>query len=494
MNNYKRVFLWTLIVIWSILLFFVFFNDVWLKSSAQVQNILWHGIDQDRELWWIDVDPDTIELDIELEQDNVVIESFDINDLKRWLWNPSLDQLLPLYNRQKTPEVLRYIIQKAIDMYEFEFALQLLSEQTIDIALDVVWIDTYIYLMFNQDILDYGRINRIKEVLQTMFNSGYITQTQLDHYNWLVALSRWDVENRYYFLEQVWDDKNFISRKNDTQEMIQKYNSFQDVPEYYLKALLGSMVYSRQYLRVAQKIWSDIIYQGNGYILTHQLVWYSSLLLKDYSQSMESLRRLLENDSSSRARYTYLLGIALYEQEDYAQAVFHFQSLSESEYWLDWQKYLFLIYQQIWDRDRLARLMSSIIKRWNLTNQEYLTFFDELFWNNWAETQNYIDKMNDDIDQLMENCYTQVSEKQICMYGKAWLFYQLWQYDTAYTYLTSVVNSVYNARVFSHLGDISSRLWNEVLAKKRYVRALRLSDSDQLSLQIENTLRNIMNN
>ena len=486
-----------IIVVWSTLLFFVFNNDLKLNSSKNIENILNHWASDEQSIlenWLIEnnLPDELLENSPDSFWSNILLDSFDINDIEKWIGNPSLDQLLPLYKKQKNPEILRYIIQKAIDNYEFETALSLLAGETLDYSLKAVWIETYIFLMFNEARLDYSRINRIKEILAIMYDSWYITSTQLNHYNGLVALSRWDIDNWMFFLDEVGDDKEFISWNIETQESVKKSNSYKDVPDYYLESLLGSVVYRKQYVRISQKIALDIISDGNGYILPHQLSAYSSLILRDYTQSQESLQRLLENDVSQKELYNFLMWIVFYEQEEYAQAVFQFQTLWTSKYFIEGQKYLFLIYQKIEDKPRLIRLMQEIIVRWDISNEEYIWFFDELFRNDIENTEYYVRNMTSDIDTLMEMCYTKADYKQICMYWKAWLFYQLWQYENAYKYLSKVVDSVYNTRVFIHLAEISKAMWNEVLAKKRYVRALRVSDNNELSLSIRNSLWKIL--
>ena len=489
-----------IIFFWALLLFFVFGYDWFLNRSKQVESLLGHESAQDEDLVVNDdslLEPAVLDWnkskDASAFVDNIDVDVLDIKMLKNSVWSPSLDQLLPLYYKHRTPEVLSFIVDKAIQQYDFEFALQVLSNESVTEAIDTVGIETYIYLLFNEQKLDYGRIERIKEVLQILYNNELLSFDDLEFYKWLVTLSRWDTDNRYYFMEEIIESKNYASWYAESNQARISYEQYKDVPPYYLNWLLWALTYRKQYMRIAQKLWTDIVDNGHQYILAHQLVAYSSLLLKEHPQAQESLKWLISNDESHTQWYKYLYGISLFEDNELTQAVFQFQSIVDPDLVYQSHQYLFLIYKQLWDNSRLADLMSTVIKKWSLEQEVYITFFEELFRFDTESTEFYLDEMTDDIDTLMSMCYAEQEHHEICLYGKAGLYFQIGEYRKSYQYLSHVVSKVYNSRIFDRLARLSLLLWEETLAKKRYIRWMKVATEDTEVRNFRNKLQSIMN-
>lgn len=123
--------------------------------------------------------------------------------------------------------------------------------------------------------------------------------------------------------------------------------SFQDVPAYYLDALIARNIFQQGYWQIARLAAKRLIKKDSEYILPRQLLLYTSLFLGKYDEVHEAGNWLLEHDSEHEQLYNFLDAIAYFDQEDYANAILKFKNIRDERYFSDAKRYLLLSYVAI---------------------------------------------------------------------------------------------------------------------------------------------------
>ena len=397
----------------------------------------------------------------------------------------SLNLLGKLYDKTNNTALLPTLFQFSLDFRKFDQALEYLlllqSQSQLDTQVDM---NQYLYALFNSAELDFGQINRLKQIVDEYLDQNLITQADHTMYYSLITLIKNDQENYKIFMSQLRGTAYDNQTKNyDT--AVARADSFVDTPDYYLQWLLAIGVFNNGWYRITQKIARSLIAQDARYILAYQLDAYASIMLWDRNQAIESLDYLTTNDPTQEELYHYLSGISFFYLQKYTDAILSFAQLESQKYNTDVLRYSLLSYSNLGDPTWVLTTIDVLLSKDSLTIYDYFWIFDEVFFGDAATTGTYIQQLSDQLDALFRKCYADMDWEKIfaCVYGKSGLYLAQQDYTTAYQYLQRVVQRYPQPQLYEYLGDIAQQLDSPDDATKRYIQWLMQSsvlDDQQL--------------
>ncbi len=389
-----------------------------------------------------------------------------------------------LYESTYDQHLLPGLFSLSVVLRDFDKALKYLQilEQK-DWGLSSVDVKTYLLALFNAVELDFSIFNRLKHIVDSYVTDWLLTKTDRDFYYSLITLARWDMENYGIYMENLrGSEYAWIVKKYDASVL--RADEFVDTPEYYLQALVSVGMFQEWWYRISQHVARSIIEQDKKYLLWYQLDAYASLMLEDRAQAFESFDYLKSHDEPNKELYTFLWAITSYSLERYPETVLRLNQLVEQKNSLDVQRYRLLAYSKAWDIWGYSQTLRQLLKREKLYVHDYFSLFQELFFSDRDRSLRFIDTLTTDIDMLLEKCYEDMDNElvYICLYGKAWLYTILEDYDKVYQYLTRVVERYPHKDVYLLLWSTAYELWLQEEAVRWYIQSL-WSTQDQSEYQ-----------
>ena len=404
-----------------------------------------------------------------------------------------LNLLSALYEQTSNIELLPTLFQLSLDFRKFDQALDyLLVLQSQTTLSDQISMNQYLYALFNSAQLDFGQINRLKQIVDEYLEQNLITQADHTLYYSHITLIKNDLENYKLFMQQLrWTAYTNLASSYDA--AMKRADSFVDTPDYYLQWLLGISVFNQWRYRIAQKIATSLKDKDRKYLLAYQLDAYASVMLWDRSQATAALDFLIKNDQPNQELYNYLLWLSFYYDEKHTDAILAFSQLKSQKYNADVLRYSLLSYGLLDDSSGAVNTIRILSNKENLNIYDYFAVFDEVFFS--PKKDDYIDQLWDQLDLLFKKCYVDMEWDQIyaCLYGKSWLYLALWDTQTAYQYLQRVVQRYPKTQLYEYLWDLAIQLWDDDQATKRYIQWLLsttvLDDQELLKNKVKELMK-----
>ncbi len=381
------------------------------------------------------------------------------------------EMLKKLHDATEDKSLLPALFQISLNLRKFDdalFYLDALQASNGNAGIDV---HKYLYALFNSKSIDFASLGRFKQVIQKYEENELITPQDSIFYYSLITLSRGDLESYAEFMEWLRWTK-YDERVSRYDQSLERDESFVDTPEYYLKGLLSIGLFQQEWYRPVQHISRDLIEKDSKYLLWYQLNAYTAMLLSDRNEALQSLDFLKNNDQPNKNLYLYLQWVALYHQERYQEALLAFNQIPKEAVTQDAIRYQYLSYGAVNDKKWVKNTLQLLIATKDLNAYDYYTIFDLLFFN--KEGVWYLSWIEEDIAQLMNSCYEQVTQDfvYVCLYGKAGMNIRLWNTKAAYQYLTHASQRFPNKEIFELLGDLAQDLEKTQDATKRYIKAI----------------------
>ena len=475
-SKIMRVLLWTMTMI-GVFSFFWKQQKITQEQKAQaiIQQLV--QVQQARDEEVFDQERESIKQQLELRKNwlQVAIEqALDDNWASLEELSSSQGQwemLKKLYDATQDENLLPAVFQISLDLRKFDDALFYLDALQSSKGSAGVDVHKYLYALFNSKSIDFTSLARFKQVIEKYEENGLITSQDSIFYSSLITLSRGDLESYAQFMEWLrwtkYDER--VKRYDQSRDRVE---SFVDTPEYYLKGLLSIGLFQQEWYRPVQHISRDLIEEDPKYLLWYQLNAYTALLLSDRNEALQSLDFLKNNDDPNKNLYLYLQWVALYHQERYQEALLAFNQIAKEEVTQDAIRYQYLSYGALRDKKWVKNTLQLLIASRDLNAYDYYTIFDLLFFN--EEGVWYLSWIQEDITQLMNSCYEQVTQDfvYVCLYGKAGMNLRLWNAAAAYQYLTHASQRFPNKEIFELLGDLAQDLEKTQDATKRYIKAI----------------------
>lgn len=336
-------------------------------------------------------------------------------------------RLQQLYATSNDPKILKLLLLQLLQEYQFEKALTIINQQTGEI-IKQFGVKNYMYTLLNSSALSSQSSEKrqsIKDKIQYFVDKWDLSPDDKAFYNSIVDLAGRNISGALVAIKSISDLSSRKSMKTDLLSAFSTYQSFKEVSESYLYALLGLSLFKHGYPKISQLLAAQSAAESDSYILPHQILAYTHLLMNDRDLTVSYLAKLKELDKQNNQLYILLMGIAYYRQNLYPDAILQFSQIKNPDLLPDTERYLMLSYFQQGDIKNMMVTLKKFLNQGGLTGSDFVTIFDlTLYRPRMAQPQQrLVDTYSDILLNLLQTCYTNLGGDQqaICKYGKIWL-------------------------------------------------------------------------
>lgn len=402
--------------------------------------------------------------------------------------------LADLYERTQRPELLPYMIEYAIQIYDYsDAATYLVRLQEVDPNATLLAPARFLFLALNTIDLNFKNIDDLKQTIQRFYDEQKIDKDTFTFYDAAVTFAKKDLNNFSYFMDNLQTSTAYADRYKGFQEDKARAESYPDVKDYYLQALVALRFFQHGYPNIANTVGKIILEKDSKYLLAHQLVAYSSLMLWHREDAQHELDLLTSLDASNKETYLFYKGIALYMAWAYDQALFSLTQVRDESLRHDTLRYILLSYEHLQDRKKRSETAQSLAALPSLDVYDYFSLFDSLFF---GERKEEVRKTYDDAQMrtLLLQCYEKLPREYayVCLYGKAGYFMQQGDTEKSYRYLEQLAVRYPLPEIFEKLGILATQLDRKEDAKKRYAQAILSSSNAYQTAALKETFADLL--
>lgn len=428
---------------------------------------------------------------IQLENQENGLENKNLN-IKEISSNTSDTEMLEkLYEKTKSEDVLKLLLNKLLWEYQFESAKKYIGD--IDVLKNnIVDSNSYFYMQINNlSITDPNSMHKFMALVDQMKYRSFVSSDDYSFYQWLSKVWVKDYTNAETLFQQIQSPlySNLISQFNDS---IQKFNNQKWVPDYYQDSLIALVFMKNGYFSIANKLAVDSILQNKEYILPYQILAYSNFLTNNWSKSAENFYELISLDLENKDKYTFYIWVSQYRLWENTKSVLTLSQLtSNSQYKTDAYRYLLLNYQKLKDESRMIQVWQKLLGQDDLTESDFKTFYDIVFYKDFANNTKHTlyrqyKQMSYDYVFI---CYDRFwQENDTCLYGEIGLDIANENWSDLENNLIYLSNKYPQSHIFQALWDYYKKQKQTEKAKTYYLKAISLTDDLSQKNLIEQNL------
>lgn len=409
MNNKKK----TLLLIFLIgRLGFIFFDGVFNKDKTAENTIYFKNMGVNYK---------------EVKQHNAAPEEKEeINDSisekiqKQKNYAQDIKTLQYIYEQEKSPEVLKEIIKKYAQNYNFNEArknIEILQKIWVGIDKDLFF---YIYLNSNNiNVTQKESIKNILPILDEAVQNWAIWKDTYLFYGWLV-----EIRNRNYnkALEQ-WKQvtkEEYLPIIISFQKAIKSYNPSKAIPSYYQDGLVSLAALKNGYFTIARKIALDTILQDENYILPYQVLSYAHFLTNNRDTAIEYFLKLANFDKKNTETYQFLIGVSYYRKKDFTSSILYLSQNKSKNNRTDTLRYLLINYLEIDEYEKAITSWQKLLWQSDIKNSDFLFYFYHTFYKSYFSQNFDIYEQNQQLSHLfIQECEKKLwIDNDVCIYWR----------------------------------------------------------------------------
>lgn len=423
-----------------------------------------------------------------------------------------LELLDHMYRSQWLVDLLPTLIEYALLTHRYAQALQyVLEAQRHGAVFSRIPTSRLLYVLVSAGSFGDTHRHQIKSLVDNLFLEGRIDQATVDFHYALLAFVQFDLDNYSYFMDQL-VDTSYDSWYYAFQDQRAQLDLYQDVSDVYLYGLIALRYFREWYPAVARTAAEFMLTREPHYLLAHQLLAYTNLLLGSWEAARDAFVTLEQLDSPHLSRYAYFQWVTYFEMSDYTNAILQFARVREVDLDVDVARYLFLSYALVDDQTHTDRMRLRIMQMppHLLTAFDFFTVFDVTFYGrdytavhddelvaSWTGVERGVNGLS--VEQLralegfIDRCYQTLPDElvYVCLYGKAG--YTLLMGDTAqsYVYISQLVNRYPTSQLFLRAAQLADELGYLDDAKRLIARSILASQDEDEQVFLRNYLMNL---
>ncbi len=509
MKTKAKILIYMLIIIFAFILWFIlwFFLQKYKVNIATKTQILTGYIwgDQERE----DINK-SYSWNI-MDKDMISIVTFTGSNLNTWeflkfLTNKYIEALTnndiyyqlqileKIYEIKKDKKILKYLIEKSLELNNFTLAKRYydnLSTKDID-----DW-DKYLFVLIN-NFDRQADIIKFEKLLNNLYSSGYIDTQIFKFYSLLVDISKWDIQLiKNHLSQEKFTKFKYELLVEEFRKSLQIYEYYKDSPKYYLMDLFAYNLFNNKFYWLARFIARKAYFYNENYILTNQLLAYTNFILWNYDEAKKYLLKLTQLDEND-VMYKFLLGILAFEQKDWYSSIVFLDNIKENvseDIQNDIYRYLALSYYYMKDYNRSFEYFKNIFV--NKPNEyDWFTFYEYFLYKPYLLRKKEIFKVVDNkVKEILTSCNKELkpSYKYICDFGYAGYLLNKQELDKAIYFLRKLEKQLPYDFVYFILWNYYYNNRNYEKAKYYYLKGLTVITDKRKRNYILFRLKKIIN-
>lgn len=399
-----------------------------------------------------------------------------ITNIKNYIQD--LDLLEKIYQKDENPDVLKLLLQKLLEDYQFDKAKQYIGDINIltDKSVDV---KAYIYTYINGlSLTDTNSMSKFMTFVDQIRYKSLIGADDYVFYQWIAKLWYQDYDWANILFAQVKSPvyQDFVYQIDQS---ITKFNSQQWVPLYYKDALIALTAMKNGYFSLAKKLAIDSALENWNYVLPYQVLAYSNFMTNNREKAIENFYDLVELDDENQDKYNFYIWVSYYRKGDYQDSISVLsQLLNTPVYKTDAYRYLLLNYQSLWDEEKMVQVWQKLLGQNDLQASDFKSFYDYVFYKPFSEWARYV--VYNTHKQLsydsVSMCYENLGQNNdTCLYGEAGLDIVNENRKDVKHSLLYLSENYPQAHIFQALWDYYKSQNLDEKAKTYYLKAVSLS-------------------
>ncbi|MFA7298720.1 MAG: hypothetical protein WC010_03690 [Candidatus Absconditabacterales bacterium] len=411
-----------------------------------------------------------------------------------------LNVLEYLYTKNKNPELLKPLIEKFLQYYQFDKAnqyLALLVQNEGDYFKLTIDPHQVIYTRFHDSSIGLDSANSLDEIFTLIKNyraRDMLTADDEMFYKGLKSLWVYDYETATAAFSKVIDPR-YKDFKSSYESALANFVKIKNPPTYYRDGLVSLTLLKNGYFSFAKRLALHSLLVDKDYILPYQVLAYSNFLTHNREAAKEYFLKLADFDTANASLYKFLIGISYYRYGDYEQSILYLNQVTDAGLQTDVYRYMLLSYIQGEDTTSMIRLWQNILGQPDLQTSDFALFFDQMFYIPYRTAKPFsLYTENPQLaDMYIGKCSTIFtgSQADVCMYGEVGLQLAKQNLSGMGQKLLSLTEKYHQSHLYHVLGDYYVSLKQYPQAKENFIKALSISDNLTEQTIIQNKLTNI---
>ena len=349
-------------------------------------------------------------------------DTFDTQDIQ----GATLTFLQKVFEKTQDTQVMNAILQELIDSYQFLAAKQFVENLTPRLLREVE-VHLFLQSVFNSfSLASTTRSQTLQAALDEQYQTAKLTKEEYERYGGIIVLMQKDYP-AFFEKAKYFKQNQYVTFATNLQTLQTQIANQSDMPAYYFDALVALHLFNQGYFQPAKVLALSVLKENKNYILPYQILAYASFLTNSREAAIEYLTTLTTLDSTGGDKYDFLIGIASYRNQQYAQSVLKLSQVKEKTYRLDAERYLALNYATLKQYSKLLSSREKLLGYQELKKSDFYNYFYQvlfvpyfkgetptLYLQNPSLTQKYLTRCS----ELFTG-----KESVICNYGK--IGYQL---------------------------------------------------------------------
>lgn len=472
MQNHKKRNLLLIFLIGR--LGFIFFDGIFNKDKEAENTVYFKNIGveyqkQQHSSAWEEISKQTNENIEEKITNKLQNQKNNLQDIKT---------LEYLYKQEKSPKILKEIIKKQAQNYNFNEART--NIQKLEENWDSVDIHLFLYVYLNSNNLSITQKESIKKflpILDIAVQKWLIENQDYLFYWWLIEIRNKNYSKALEQRQQV-KEPQYQPIIGSFQKAIKSYDASKAIPTYYQDWLVALAALKNWYFTLARKIALETILQDDNYILPYQILSYAHFLTNNRDTAIEYFLKLANFDKKNTETYQFLVGVSYYRKNDFTSSILYLAQNKSSKNQTDTLRYLIINYLEIDEYSKAIESWQKLLGQTDIKNSDFFLYFYQTFYKGYFSQNNTIYETNTQLSTLfIKECEeTLWIDDDVCIYGRVWSEIMKNELSPANEAELISLSQTYNQSYLYHiLGDFANKQNKKDEAKKWYAKTISSS-------------------
>lgn len=470
MHNHKKRNLLLIFLIGR--LGFIFFDAIFNKDNLAENIVYFKNI-------WIEYEQQNHNSAPKTEYTNKNIDQEINNKIQKQSNNiKDIKTLEYIYNQDKNPEILKEIIKKQAQNYNFNEARKNIKELERNWWLVDIHLLLYVFLNSNNlNITEKESIKKLLPLLDMAVQNNMIWSQDYLFYIWLIELRNKNYTKAIEQRKQV-KTPQYLPIISSFQKAIKGYDEAKAIPGYYQDWLVSLAALKNWYFNIARKIALETILKDENYILPYQVLSYAHFLTNNRDTAIEYFLKLANFDKKNQKTYHFLIWTSYYRKNDFTSSILYLSQNKSEKYKTDTLRYLIINYLEIDEEKKAIQSWQKLLWQSDIKNSDFFMYFYHTFYKWYFSQNSKIYQQNPQLSTIfLEECIKKLSiDDDVCIYWKIWSEIIKNQLSPANKVELISLSQTYNQSYLYHiLWDFSAKENLKEEAKKRYAKTISSS-------------------
>ena len=406
------------------------------------------------------------------------------------IWNSEIFQDLHvleyLYTKNKNTDLIKPLVEKFIQYYQFDKANQYLSflvKMPNDYFTLNIDAHKVIYTRLHDSSIRLDSAIALDDIfllIQGYRSRDMLTQDDEYFYKGLKSLRIYDYTWATAQFSKI-TDARYADFKSSYESSLSNFVKIKNPPTYYRDGLVALTLLKNWYFSFAKRLALHALVSNNDYVLPYQVLAYANFLTHNRESSKEYFLKLADFDAGNAFLYKFLIGISYYRYGDYEQSILYLNQVTDPGLMIDVYRYMLLWYIQEEDSTNMIRIWQNILGESQLQSSDFALFFDHFFFIPFRTAKPFDMYFENPqlVDLYIGKCSTLFtgSQADVCTYGQVWLQLAKQNLSWMWSDLLALTTTYHQSHLYHILADYYVTLKQYPMAKEYYLKALSISDT-----------------